>query len=379
MSNRVFLVFALAVASLNTGFCGTSPYPCGQKAEVAPCLAVYNDEGQPSGYRPPFFLEPDHGVFFLADLLYLQATVDGLTFAWTFPEDEPPISADNLIRSTPIPNGRLHDVDFEWSPGLRLGVGYHSPMDHWDLFLSWTHLKNESTGSVSVPNLTSNSNFGIWMPFGFLAGTYNARDASAKWKFNYNTIDLDLARASFAVKSIVFEPFLGMRGAFIHQSLHAKYQNGAFHDGTSAVPNVSFTGKNLFNGWGIHPGLKTSWHFLRDWSLYANTSASFLYGRFMIQEIAQTTSAPVRDLFSERDRYFNNALGFELGVGLKWEMFLCPDRWHLQFSAGYEMIQWFDQNQLVNFFYIDNAQGMGPYVNGDLGIQGVNVSGRFDF
>jgi len=170
---------------------------------IEPALAVYNPEGLPSGYRPTFFPPSHEGFFFSAEFLYMQATVDGLAYAWSFPEAEPSLG-DTLVRSTPIPGGQFHDIDFRWSPGVRLGVGRHFSLDNWEVTAMWTGFESTSRGSATVDNLTSNSLFALWMPFGYIAASYDAEHAAAKYRLNYNVVDLDMGRAAFAVKSIVF-------------------------------------------------------------------------------------------------------------------------------------------------------------------------------
>ena len=91
----------------------------------------------------------------------------------------------------------------------------------------------------------------------------------------------------------------------------------------------------------------------------------------------------MRVFLNEYDSYYRNAFAYDIALGLQWEKFFCPNRiskkGHLVISAGYEMHTWFAQNQLVNLVYIDQAPGFGPYLSGDLGLQGVDVSFRYDF
>lgn len=336
-------------------------------------LSQPNLDGTINGYRPPFYPDSPYQTFVTADLLVWQATVDGFAFAWTYPQ-----VLNGNIREVPIPNGKFHDVDYDWAPGIRLGVGYHLPIDHWDLTLNWTGFRNHCTGHASVSSISNNSLIALWMPMGYIAGSYNALHAQAKWRLNYNTLDLSVGRTSFAVKSLVVNPVLGVRAAWIHQHFRADYSNGTFINSTGAVPSVRFAGSNQFNGWGIRPGLETSWHMTKDWSLYANSFISALFGVYTLKEDAYMTSATHGNLLNDYDRYFQNAFAFDMALGVKWEMF-CGNKRHVLVSIGYEISSWFSQNQMTDFIYIDEGPGFGPYLNGDLGLQGIDISARFDF
>lgn len=336
-----------------------------------------NLDGTINGYRPAFYPKEENCSFVTADFLYMQSSVDGFVYAWSFPQVLTNISN---VRSNPIPGGTFHEVDYDWAPGFRLALGHHFfGMDHWDLELTWTYFKNHCTDDIN--DVTSI--IGLWAPMGYLAGSFNAKQASADWRLNFNTLDLTLGRTSFAVKSIVINPFIGFRGAFVHQHFKAEYNNANFTNGTLPGSGVKFIGSNNFNGWGLRPGLETSWMINKTWSVYANTSVSALFGHFGIKENAYLTSSPFERLLNESDSYYRNAFAYDIALGLQWEKFFCPNRvskkGHLVISAGYEMASWFAQNQMVNLVYIDQGPGFGPYLSGDLGLQGVDVSVRYDF
>ncbi len=335
-----------------------------------------NLDGTINGYRPAFYPDAGIGHFVSVDFLFWQGTVDGFAFAWTFPEA---FVTTNGVRGGAIPNGEFHDIDYDWSPGVRLSLGRHLPIDNWDLTVNWTHYKNHCTGNAGINTTIRQSLLALWMPQGFIAGAYNALHARAKWRLNFNTIDLNLGRTSFAVKSLCVNPVLGLRGAFVHQHFQADYTEGLFIFESAQASSVRFVGNNQFNGWGIRPGLETSWHLTKEWSLYANSFISALYGVFSLKENAQLTNNNLANLLNEHDRYYKNAFAIDLALGVKWEVFFTSCKRHLLISAGYEMANWFSQNQLVNFVYVDQAPAFGPYVSGDLGLQGIDISARFDF
>ena len=216
---------------------GNCPLECVEDLPVQKNL-----DGTINGYRPAYYPKEESCSFVTADFLYMQSSVDGFAYVWSFPQA---LAFTETLRTNPIPGGQFQEVDYDWAPGFRLALGHHLPLDHWDLELTWTYFKNNCSGDVSGDT----SNIAIWAPMGYLAGSFNAHSASANWRLNYNTLDLTLGRTSFATKSLVVNPFIGFRGAFIHQHFTAFYQNAAFTNGSLPHTNVSSAASNDFNGW----------------------------------------------------------------------------------------------------------------------------------
>ena len=102
---------------------------------------------------------------------------------------------------------------------------------------------------------------------------------------------------------------------------------------------------------GLTPGVNTQWFFTKNWSLYCNGALSLLFGRFHTKEHAQLTSETNRDFIVAHDSFFRNVFAIDLKLGTKWETFFGKKKWHLAFSIGYEIMSWFEQNQLFNYFF----------------------------
>jgi hypothetical protein len=268
----------------------------------------------------------------------------------------------------------------DWSPGLRFAAGYRFPHQSWELSLSWTSYFNHSKASASIPSFSNNTLIATWFPSGFFAAEYMALHASADWNLNYNTLDLILARAAFATKNIAITPLLAFRGAFIHQHYTISYSEGNFlNEVGTPIPDVKMSLTNNFDGWGLKGGVNTQWFLTRSWSLYAGGGASFLYGRFHIKEQAKMQSATYGNFITAHDSYFQNVFEIDARIGTKWEMFFQDGKRHIAFSVGYEMMSWLEQNQLFNYYFVDRAPGAGQPSQGDLGIQGINISAHFDY
>jgi len=74
----------------------------------------------------------------------------------------------------------------------------------------------------------------------------------------------------------------------------------------------------------------------------------------------------------------------ELGAGLLWEAYFSRGRYHLALTAAYEVLQWFSQNQLLQFsdptkLALSSNGTINQKKDGDLGLHGGTLSARFDF
>ncbi len=314
---------------------------------------------------------PAKSVIVSADLLYWQADQGGLEYAVT--SKIPPSATPNIQT-----HGKTRDLDFDWKPGVRLGIGYHLPYDGWDVFARWTWYQGRADDSVHA---TSTRAVGmIWSPYSESA-TNIANAAHGRWKLNYNVIDFELGRHYFVSRALSVRPFIGARGAWIDQAYRVRY------DGTQVFPatptSLSFHGDNDYNAGGLRAGFNLGWHISRKWSVYGDLSGSILFGTFEISEknvgpSATFSHGTIIDVHESARRTRTN---LETGVGVQWETYFTNDKYdfkyHLAIRAGYELVQWFNQNQLSKFWMPSGAAIIKH--NGDLGMHGATLSVRFDF
>ena len=71
------------------------------------------------------------------DFLYWRAENPGFTFAYE--QTSPTLSGAEFD----IANiGSVLRLDAKWDPGFRLGAGWNSDFDRWDVFADWTWFKD---------------------------------------------------------------------------------------------------------------------------------------------------------------------------------------------------------------------------------------------
>jgi len=294
-------------------------------------------------------------VFFTGDLLIWQAHENGLGY---------------VIKSkgTALNNSSTKELHSKYSPGFRVGLGWNTPHDGWDLYANWTRLHTKARGSVNTG--ASSTLYPTLEAPAYVAAAPNA--SHAHLKLHLDMIDLELGREFFVSKWLTLRPFVGMRTAWIKQRLNTDYV------GVASTYNTNM--KNNYWGVGVRPGLNTQWGLGCGFSLYGNTALSLLYGFFELDQdqysvtTADVTSSNIANAHSLR---VGRAIA-EVQLGVRFERMLAKDHLHFSIQAGWENLMFFGQNQFDRFV---SSAAPGVFVSnqGDLTLQGYTLSLRLDF
>jgi hypothetical protein len=218
--------------------------------------------------------------------------------------------------------------------------------------------------------------------------------ASAKWKLDYNTVDMEVGRNFFISKKITLRPHVGVRGAWIHQKYNTEYGGMAFDGAPGLVGNESMHAKNNFSGVGIRGGADFLWHFDSHWSLFSDLSAALFYGYFHVDQecdaLAPTSfgsgAALGEQSLQVKDKIHRVRTNLEGSIGIQWETSFNRGRRHFTVGLGYDVSEWFAQNELFDVDLVGfgtDSPSVFKVANkkqhGDLGLSGVSLDFRFDF
>lgn len=338
----------------------------------------------------------DSGPFFNLDFLYLQAREDGLEYA----QKETYKSRGNPF----VFNSKFEDLDFEWNPGFKVGVGYICPTDNWDMSASWTYLHSNAHDSSSTndPTLQAEALRPNWFPI--ILGSI-ADKASAHWRLNYNIVDLEMGRNFFLGKRLSVRPHAGVKGIWIDQKYHVNYHGGfQYVDGTgfhTQFKDTSLKAKNDFKAVGMTLGADSEWSLSRQWSLLANISGTLAYGRFAIREhfdggFLVDAGGGAGIIINDNELTNKESLwrlrpSCETELGIRWHVFFNDQKYRVALEATYNFIYWPNQNELMNTAvardslplgvgeYNLNSNTIALHQQGDLQLQGLKVELRFDF
>ncbi len=308
--------------------CCPKPEPCcPPQAACCPPLDPCCSFGGQCAYRPTRC-----GSFWASiDLLYWTAWEKG--FGSDF--------GDTTITTTSAPGFITiavdeHDknIDFDWDPGFRVGIGYESNCSAWGADVYWTRFY-QSGDSHSGPN-------------------------HADWSLHFNTVDGIFGRKFWVGSCFDLRPFAGLRYALINQRLET-------HLETNVVSSAGTTSLILTNNhdrqrfWGIGPelGLQADWYFACGWSVYGTIDEAILYGNFRTHFNDSTTSTVETNTCHSNAEAQTCQGVFDVGIGARWE------NRYITLQAGLEHHGYSDFNQ-IGFF-------------GNLNLFGANFSASFHY
>ena len=307
-------------------------------------------------------------LFFTADWLIWQAHENGLDYAVKAQNPQPLESA--LYKSS------VKNMEFNWNSGFRLGLGWNTPHDGWDLGVNWTWFQNKAKQEITVNSSHILFPSNAYEPANVTVDGF--RSADAHWRLHLNLVDLNLGREFFVSKWMTLRPFISLRSGWIYQTLHTSFNKAIASDDQKGA-----FAKNENNYWGIGPkmGLDTQWGLGYGISLFGNAGASLLYGFFHLENYqSQLFSGSHNDVVTNKDSVRVGRAITELALGVRWDKMFADDRCHFGIQGGWENLMFFGQNQF-NSFTGTTAASAGAHVSnrGDLTIQGWTLSARLDF
>ena len=287
---------------------------------------------------------------------------------------------DNLIAVTPhhlyLHDGNVVNMAFDYQPGFKVGFGMNFDHDNWDGFAEYTWFRGTTSTTTT---LDQNDTTQVLLPtWGFPNGhAYFAGTES--WRLHMDFADLQLARSYYNGTSLTFRPFFGVRGAWIRQHLDVDYTNrvGAL----TVAQNIC----EVANSWAVGPraGLSSNWLLGEGFRIYGDGAADILYTRYTHLGFKETI--PLAGVVADDDIALYNQVSLgtvrthlELELGLGWGTYFDNNNWHVDLSEGYGFQVFFNQN-MFRHFQDDTAAAISNVPNGNLYVQGMTATARFDF
>ncbi len=346
---------------------------CPPKDPCAKCAQLWPSCG------PDWIITPGAGpctadgcdFFVTAEFLYWAVRQDHLGFAATLPEPG----------TTSV--GEISHPDWRMELGFKVGIGWLTCIDGWDLYLNYTWLRPRTK------NETASSKEGFifqdYFLFGFFSDQGNdfaIESETAKWKLDFNVLDLEWGRNFYISKCLHLRPHFGLKGTWQEQKFEISANASQRQGSTSLFDPITGSADLKNDYWGIGPraGLDSAWHFSRCFSVVGEAAITALWGRFDSRAKATQT------VFTEGDvegvtttipaGSFKTELHsvkpvMEFFLGFRWEDWWCCDEYYTGFDIGWEVQWWGGQNQ---FAYFPTETRWG-----DLGFHGLTVRARFQF
>ncbi|MBS0628695.1 MAG: hypothetical protein JSS30_00550 [Verrucomicrobia bacterium] len=290
---------------------------------------------------------------------YWSSHIDGMEYAIDTEVTQP--AAQTIANNTvfnQLANAEYKHPNSKWDWGFKVGIGYCSPCDGWDLNLLWTWYRGRSSNELDADTTDNRAILPLWSDFANAqGGVLFATSSDIHWKLKLNLVDLELGRGYWVSRYLNIRPFVGLRYASIKQHTDISYNGGSWAQvaGTGPGSQNAFNDhvdlENDYRGAGLRAGLGSEWNFGCGWALYGNLAASIIYGRFSLDHEELIRLANVSPRSTANVLETNESLRvcraiLDMSLGIQWSTMFCSCKYGFTAMLGWESHVFFDQNQL---------------------------------
>ncbi len=271
--------------------------------------------------------------------------------------------------STVESTGALVSLDTKYHPGFSAGFTLNTPFDQWVLTGDYLWARSHTSGSSSATSpdflfaITTNVSFQDFLS-----------SLQANWKVGMDLFNLDLSYPFYLGKKWMITPTFGIMSGWIRQYFHTSALQI-----TTTDPAVQLSLKS--NSWMIGPtaGFENCWLLGQGFSLFGNMSASVLYTRYTTLNFKNRNTATSADwkIVASLDGWNAVHPYLDAGMGVKWGSFFHCNKYYVEFSAAYNFMTFFAQNQMMPL--VQNTNTISSYAPGNLYMHGVSIEGSFLF
>jgi hypothetical protein len=339
---------------------------------TAPKCCTGVDPRVPRGCVPP------DGWYFMGDFLYWRAENHGFSFALN--------NEDSSIL-----NGKIERITPEWDPGFRLGLGWNTEYDVWDLLVNWTWYNHHSHSSKSRLDLIkiSGQTQGFY-PMNPVAVTSTVigpfASAVAHYHLIHNAIDLEIGRSYYVTKELSFRPHWGVRGAWLNQKFSDRFFDAANQpDEANFLAEQRFSARNHY--WGIGPrvGSHGEWHLNYGFSVIGKAAGALLYGGSHVKadesrrvsDDGNLNPTLVRRVREHFDQLVPN---LQMMIGMQWGSCFNCDKNYFNFNLCWETNYWWNMYNVPTLIQFVGINAPFPTIgNQPVTMEGLTINAQFDF
>lgn len=272
----------------------------------------------------------------------------------------------------------------KFQPGFKVGLSAN--YQDWTMSTRYTWVKNHTHTNGDAPSVTSGTAVYTNTPWVIEAlrsgdlGLAGSRHISSSWKLRMDLVDMVAGRPFYQGPAVTVSPFAGVRGAWIRQSIHQEFTPQTGANGTNLLNSSPYVTRNFSHSWAVGPRMGGSANCLLPWGFRFEGmfAANILYTRYTkILHREPATVANTAGLNQHQNHVNTIRPSVEASMGLGWGMYLDNQRYHVDFSADYEFQYYWNQN-MIRGMLDDLWASTSPSV-GNLGLQGLTVTGSFSF
>lgn len=320
-------------------------------------------------------------VFASGSFLYYMANEDGLdigTSGAIIPDGGQPVVGFTSNAQVALP-------DFGYKPSFKVGLG--TRLLEWTLAAEYTWIRNNTYTSKDAPSSQIAGTTGVWTLNDWYEQTTTSGQSMAfsnfdsHWHLRMDIADVMLSRAFYQGRRVCVTPMFGVRGAWIRQRFNLK----------GDVPSTLVTSKNpgdtwsrnSSHSWGVGPRAAVEVDCLlgMGFRLEGEVGTSLLFTQYTnvrhSENVANAAAVPQTLTAEFHDYNCVRPIG-ELGLGIGWGSYLADQKYHIDLSASYDFMLFWNQNMMRKLLDTVN-DGVGGAAGGDLSLNGLTFTARFDF
>jgi Legionella pneumophila major outer membrane protein precursor len=282
------------------------------------------------GHKCDWSPKRSSNLWISGDLLYWTVSEDG--FDCNFGPTAIHTTTVNEIPTTAITEHN-RDLDFDWEPGFRIGIGGDWPCSGWDTGAFWTWYHGRGHGHQDHNH--------------------------AHWKMHFNVADAVFGRRFWVGKCVNLRPFGGFRYAQIEQTLRSNLQTKIIASTGSGIVRSTYHKKQKYWGFGPELGLEADFYIGKRWSVYGDLDGAVLYGHNGTSFHNKDASALANNICNSSGKSHSMKYVLDYGLGIRYEL----NHWTLQLGL--------EQHTYFGF----NAMGC----RGNLNLYGANLSAALHF
>ena len=352
---------------------------------IAICSLAFAGEILPEKcYNAPAKI--DLCAFFDLSFIYLYACQDGMGLC-----SSADLKASGATESQIVFNQSSRSLvqDFAYKPGFKVGFG--AGVGQWEFHAEYTWIRQKTHVDEDAPKNRTNGggNIPVWVVnswFGQTVGAFgdfvSCTNIQSSWRLGIDWLDLTGGRPYYQSKRVTINPYGGLRAVWIRQSLliAATVPDAAVFGGGDLAPQPIHS-HNRSNCWGIGPVFGGNARCLlgAGFRVEGIGGVSILFTRYttLIHEEDAAVTGMTPTVFRGVASNYNTVRPFaNLGIGLGWGEYIYNGKYHIDFAADYDFNVLWNQN-MIRTFAEEFANGIAP--SNDLYLQGLTITGRFDF
>lgn len=281
------------------------------------------------------------------EILYWHPKLGGTEYAYTGDYQEIETGKGPFPFPLP-PKGDVKENDLGWDVGLRVGLGYKTPHNDWDVVAryTWYSLHDSSSHQKTYPSNLFSIRSIVVVP---------CDRVKSHIDIDLNNVEMELARSFFLSKNFSVRPHIDAKSTWIDldQKIHYTISTAPYIAEEIKQHEVKITEDCRFWGVGPRAGIDTSLYIGDGFSILGEIAGSILYSSF---KTSMKQNFPFPDpedthlstLFKVKHRFHRFIPFVQMFLGLKWHTYLNDHRQFLQLKLGYEAQYYWRVNQMLS-------------------------------